>query len=298
MKKIALSGSTGLVGRALTPLLERDGWRIRPLVRKSSSDANAILMDVGANRIESEKLEGIDAVVHLAGENIGERWNAEKKKRILESRVLGTRLLCESLARLTKKPEVLVCASATGLYGERGDEVLTESSAPGAGFLAEVCKQWEAATQPAVDAGIRVVRLRLGIVLAPGGGALEKMLLPFKLCMGGVLGSGTQYWSWVDLADVTGAIMHALKTKSLTGPANVTAPTPATNREFTKALGKVLGRPTVLPAPAFALKLMLGEMAQELLLTSTRVEPRALLASGYRFEYPELEGALRHTVGK
>jgi len=298
LKTIALSGSTGLVGRALTPLLTASGWSVRPLVRKETSDANAILMDVAANRIDVEKLEGVDAVVHLAGENIGERWNAAKKKRILESRVLGTRLLCENLARLKRKPEVLACASATGFYGERGDEVLTETSGPGAGFLADVCKEWEAATQAATDAGIRVVRLRLGVVLAPGGGALEKMLLPFKLCVGGVLGSGKQYWSWIDLADVTGAILHALKTQSLSGPVNVTAPAPATNHAFTKALGKVLGRPTVLPAPAFALKLMLGEMAQELLLTSTRAEPRALLASGYRFEYPELEGALRHTVGK
>jgi hypothetical protein len=298
VKTVALSGSTGLVGRALTPLLTSNGMMVRPLVRKKSSDASAILMDVASQKIEAEKLEGVDAVVHLAGENIGERWSAAKKKAIRESRVLGTRLLCETLAKLSRKPSVLVCASATGFYGERGDEVLTENCAPGGGFLADVCKEWEAATQAAEAAGIRVVRVRLGIVLAPGGGALAKMLLPFKLGVGGVLGSGNQFWSWIELDDVIGAIRHALLTPSISGAVNLTAPTPATNREFTKALGRVLSRPTILPAPAFALKMMLGEMAKELLLTSTRAVPDVLQKTGYVFRYPELDGALRHAVGR
>lgn len=298
VKTVALSGSTGLVGQALTSLLISGGMTVLPLVRKKSANASAILMDVGSQKIEAEKLEGVDAVVHLAGENIGERWSTAKKKSIRESRVFGTRLLCETLARLSRKPSVLVCASATGFYGERGDEVLTEDSAAGEGFLADVCKEWEAETHAAEAAGIRVVRVRLGIVLAPGGGALAKMLLPFKLGVGGVLGSGKQYWSWIELEDVIGAIRHALVTPSILGAVNLTAPTPATNREFTKALGKVLGRPTILPAPSFALKMMMGEMAQELLLTSTRAVPNVLQKTGYVFRYPELDGALRHAVGR
>jgi uncharacterized protein (TIGR01777 family) len=237
--------------------------------------------------------------VHLAGENIaGGRWTAAMKQKIRDSRVNGTRSLCEALARMESPPKVLVVASAIGFYGNRDDEIMDESSKAGEGFLSDVCREWEDATQAARDAGIRVVNLRIGVVLSPKGGALAKMLTPFKLGGGGIIGNGRQYWSWISIDDVAGAIHHALMTDSLSGPVNAVAPNAPMNREFTKTLGRVLRRPTILPMPAFAAKLALGEMANDLLLASTRVEPTKLIESGYKFRQPTLEKSLRHILGK
>jgi uncharacterized protein (TIGR01777 family) len=298
---VAISGATGLVGQQLVPFLTTGGHRAISLMRKSASNKPAIgesarwEPDTGA----IDFAEPLDAVVHLAGENIaGGRWNARRKQAIRDSRVGPTRRLSEQLARMPHKPRVLICASAIGFYGNRGDEELTEKSAAGSGFLPEVCREWEEATRPAAEAGIRVVNLRLGIVLSPKGGALASMLTPFKLGAGGVVGSGKQDWSWVALDDVIGAMHHAIFTEALSGPVNVTAPDPATNREFTKALGAVLRRPTIFPLPAFAARLMLGEMADALLLASARVVPTRLTETGYKFRFEKLEEALRHVLGK
>lgn len=296
---ILVTGSSGLIGSALIPALTREGHRVIRLVRAEPKPGEAaIRWDPEAGAMETTGLPRLDAVVHLAGENIAGRWTAGKKTRIRNSRVEGTRLLSESLARLPEPPNVLVCASATGYYGDRGEELLREESAPGSGFLAEVCREWEAAADVAVQRGIRVVHLRFGLVLSPKGGALAKMLLPFRMGMGGIVGSGRQYWSWIALDDAVSAIHHALTTDTLRGPVNVVSPHPVTNREFTRTLGRVLGRPTPFPVPAFAARLAFGEMADALLLASARVEPAKLLATGYRFRHPELEGALRHLLGK
>jgi uncharacterized protein (TIGR01777 family) len=249
--------------------------------------------------IDQARLEGLDGVVHLAGESIATgRWTAEKKARIRDSRVKGTRLLCESLARLDQPPRVLVSASAIGYYGDRGDEILHEDSASGSGFLAEVCHMWEAATEAASQRNIRVVNLRIGVVLSAMGGALATMLFPFRMGLGGIIGSGRQFMSWIALDDLLGSIAYALRTDTIRGPVNAVAPHPVTNREFTKTLGRVLARPTLLPMPAFAARLAFGEMADELLLSSARVEPARLSAAGYDFRYPTLEGGLRHLLGR
>ena len=289
--KVLISGVTGLIGSAVRALLVAEGHPVVGLTRRQPPGEGMIAWNPPGGALDAGRLAGFDAVVHLAGENIGSRWTAARKQEIRSSRVDGTRLLCERLA--SAPPQVLVCASAIGYYGDRGDEVLTEESAPGQGFLAEVCREWEAATEPARQRGIRVVNLRIGVVLSPEGGALPKMLTPFKLGMGGRVGSGHQYWSWVALDDVAGAIHHALLTESLSGPVNATAPNPVTNTEFTKVLGRVLGRPTVFPLPAAAARLMLGEAADELLLGSARILPKRLQESGYRFSHPDLESALR-----
>jgi len=298
--KVFVTGASGLVGSALVPYLTTSGHRVTRLVRSPPRPGAAeIHWDPAAGVQDLGSLEGMDAVVHLAGENIaGGRWTAARKAKIRDSRVIGTRTLCETLARLPQPPKVLVSASAIGYYGDRGAEPLWENSAVGSGFLAEVCRAWEEATQPAVQKGIRVVLLRIGIVLSPAGGALAKMLLPFKLGLGGVISGGSQYMSWIALDDVAGAVAHALMTDTLHGPVNAVAPFPVTNREFTKTLGRVLGRPTVFPLPAFGARLAFGEMADALLLASTRVEPKRLLATQYGFRYPELDGALRHLLGK
>ena len=296
---VLVTGASGLIGSALVPLLTTGGHTVTRLVRSAPRPGQAeIPWDPAARSIATPALEGLDAAVHLAGENIAERWTAEKKARIRDSRVQGTQLLCDALAQLVKPPKVLLCASAIGYYGDRGESILREESAPGTGFLAEVCQDWEAAAAPAVQRGVRVVHLRMGVVLSPTGGALAQMLPPFRLGMGGVVGSGKQYISWIALDDVLGAMHHALSTESLDGPVNGVAPQSVTNYEFTKTLGKVLGRPTVVPLPAFAARLAFGEMADALLLASTRVVPARLQASGYTFQYPELEGALRHLLGK
>ncbi len=296
--KVLVSGSRGLVGSALVPALARNGHFILRLVRRPPEPrAPELLWNPGEGILEREGLQGIDAVVHLAGESVaGGTWTAEQKARIRNSRVGGTALLCDTLATLDRPPKVLVSASATGYYGDRGDEILREESVPGTGFLAGVCREWEAATEPAVRKGIRVVLLRIGMVLSPAGGALGKMLPLFRSGLGGKLGSGRQYVSWIALDDLVGSILHVLSTPSLEGPVNAVAPHPLTNREFTKALGRAIGRPAVLPVPSFAARLTMGEMADELLLASTRVEPSKLISSGYRFLYPAIDEALRHLL--
>jgi uncharacterized protein (TIGR01777 family) len=288
------------VGSALAPALEAAGHSVVRLVRRDPA-ANEIRWDPQSPPLakatkggapEPGALNGFDAVVHLAGESIAGRWTAAKKARIRDSRVQGTSTLAAALARTGRPPKVLVCASAIGIYGDRGDEVLHEESAPGSDFLAEVSQQWEAATEPAAHAGIRVVCLRLGIVLSPRGGALARMLLPFRMGAGGRIGSGRQWMSWITLDDVVGVIQHALATESLRGPVNTVAPTPVTNAEFTRTLGEALHRPTIFPFPAFMVRLLFGEMGEALLLGSQRVDCGKLLASGYRFRHPELEPAL------
>ena len=296
--KILITGATGLVGKELGPLLTTSGHEVFRLVRSNPSDANDIPWDPAQGVVHKARLDGLDGVVHLAGENIaGARWSAAVKQRIRDSRVVGTRLLCETLASLERKPKVLVCASAIGIDGDRGGEILSEQSAAGAGFLPDVCKEWEAACEPARKAGIRVVNLRIGVILTPKGGALAKMLFPFRMGGGGVVGSGRQYWSWVAIDDVIGAIQHCLTHNEIHGPVNCTSPNPATNYEFTKTLGAVLHRPTIFPLPGFVAKLALGEMAQDLLLASTRVMPNQLQATGYQFRCPTLESTLRHVLG-
>jgi uncharacterized protein (TIGR01777 family) len=295
--QIAITGSTGLVGAELVTFLTTGGHHVSRVVRNNPTGSD-IAWNPTAGTIDAERLEGLDAVVHLAGENIAaRRWNAEQKARIRDSRVQGTKLLCESLARLRRPPRVLVSASAIGFYGDRGDEELTEASASGSGFLPEVCREWEASTAAAEKAGIRVVHLRFGIILSPKGGALAQMLTPFRFGLGGRLGNGRQWMSWIALDDAIGCIHHALATESLRGPVNAVGPKPVTNLEFTKTLGRVLARPTIFPVPGFMARLAFGEMANDLLLASTRVLPKALLESGYQFMYPDLEHALRHLLG-
>ena len=294
---IAITGASGFVGSALVPALVRDGHQLIRLRREPPAPgAPEVYWDPAAGALPS-LFEGFDAVVHLAGENIAGRWTSEKKRRIHQSRVQGTRQVAESLAAMVKPPRVLVMASAIGYYGDRGGEELTEASPPGSGFLADVVQQWEAAAEPAERAGIRVVKLRLGVVLAKHGGALARMLLPFRLGLGGKVGSGRQYWSWVTLADVVAAFQFALGNEGLRGAVNVVAPEPATNAEFTAALAAALHRPAIVPMPAFAARLALGEMADAVLLASEKVRPAKLLAASYNFRHPRLPEALQHILG-
>jgi len=293
---IAVTGSSGLVGAALVSFLTAGGHRVIRLVRKPPS-GDDVQWDPTEGVRDLSRLEGVDAVIHLAGENIAAgRWTPQRKDEIRRSRVEGARRLSESLAKLSQRPKALVSASAIGFYGDRGDEILTEDSALGMDFLAQVCQEWEAATEPAARAGIRVVRLRFGMILSPMGGALRKMLLPFRLGAGGRMGSGAQYVSWIAIGDAIGAIHHAVCTESLHGPVNAVSPAPVTNAEFTRVLARVLSRPAIFPMPAFAMRFAFGEMADALLLASARVMPTRLQASGYRFRFPELEGALRHLL--
>jgi uncharacterized protein len=294
---VLVSGATGLVGSALIPELEARGHSVRRLTRTPQAEGD-IRWDPEAGTMEGD-LSGTEAVVHLAGESIAEgRWTEEKKRRILESRQKGTRLLAEKVAALSEPPSVMISVSATGYYGDRGNELLTEESGPGDLFLSEVCREWEAAADPAREAGIRVVHPRLGIVLSTEGGALGATLPIFKLGGGGKIGSGRQYWSWVSLDDVIGAIVHAIDAEALSGPVNVVTPDPPTNAEYTKVLGHVLGRPTFLAVPAPAARVAIGGMADELLLASARVEPVRLRETGYSFRHPELEGTLRHLLDR
>lgn len=293
--RVAVTGATGLVGGALVPALRAAGHRVDRVSRRPpAAGTTDIQWDPARGQLDPRALEGVDAVVHLAGESIAAfRWTAAVKDRIRRSRVDGTRLLAETLGRLPRRPRVLVAASAVGYYGNQGEAPLTEESPPGSGFLSEVCRAWEAAADPARAAGIRVVHPRLGLVLAGQGGALPRMALPFRLGAGGVIGSGRQYWSWIELADLVRVIELCLALETLAGPVNAVAPAPVTNREFTRVLGRVLGRPTLVPLPALAARLLLGEMGQALLLDSARVLPRRLERAGFRFRHPELEGALR-----
>jgi uncharacterized protein (TIGR01777 family) len=291
--KILVSGGTGLVGRALVNALVKEKNEVVLLTRSASVSTPKILWDPQREQVDASRLEGFDAVVHLAGENIAShRWTPAVKGRIMESRSQGTAFLAKTLTGLAHPPKVLISASAIGIYGDRGEERLTDESPAGTGFLAEVCRVWESASAPVSAKGIRVAHLRLGVVLSPEGGALKKMILPFQLGLGGKIGSGQQWWSWVSLRDVVGAIQHVLQTDTLSGPVNVTAPSPVTNQEFTQTLGRVLRRPTLFPLPAFMAKLVLGEMANPLLLASARVEPKKLLESGYVFRHPTLVNAL------
>jgi uncharacterized protein (TIGR01777 family) len=298
--RVVVSGSSGLIGSALVASLRERGDEVIRLVRSAPTGEEDVRWDPGSGSIDAARLDALapEAVVHLAGESIGGgRWTSERKRRICESRTVGTRLVSETMARLSAPPAAIVCASAIGYYGDRGDELLTEASAVGSGFLAEVTRDWEEATVPARDAGIRVVNTRFGIVLSAEGGALARMLLPFRLGLGGRLGSGRQWFSWVALDDVVGAIEHSLGAHELAGAVNVTAPNPVTNREFTKTLARVLGRPAVVPVPAAALRIALGELADNL-LGGQRVLPERLLASGYAFRHPDLECALRELLGR
>lgn len=298
LRTIAVSGATGLVGRHLVVRLTDEGRSVRTLVRREPRNKDVeIQWNPERGIVDAVGLSQVDAVVHLAGENISHgRWTTAKKERIRSSRVEGTRLLCDALASLDTKPRVLVCASAIGYYGDRGDKPLDETSSPGEGFLSEVCQAWEAATEPARDAGIRVVNLRLGVVLSPEGGALRKMLTPFRAGIGGVVGGGAQYISWIALDDAVQAIFHVLECEKLSGPVNAVAPHSVTNHNLTKTLGRALNRPTLFPMPAFAARLAFGEMADELLLSSARVRPSRLNETGFLFAYPELDAALTHLL--
>lgn len=293
--QVVVSGSTGLVGQALCEELLKSGHTVRPLVRDTSSaPAGSIPWDPARGRLDGSALEGVDAVVHLAGENIAAgRWNAARKARIRDSRVAGTELLAERLAGLAQRPGVLMSASAIGFYGDQGDAVVTEDTPAGKGFLAEVCQAWEAAAAPAADAGIRVVHPRIGMVLSERGGALAKMLPPFRMGMGGPIGRGQMWMSWIHLADLVRALIHMIATPELTGAVNALAPNPVTNLDFTRALGAALRRPAVIPVPETALKFALGEMAEELVLSSLRAVPSRLEGSGFEFKFPEVEAALR-----
>lgn len=296
--KILVTGANGLVGGSLVPFLTTGGHEVVRLGR-GRKRAGSASWDPEKGVIDRAALEGLEAVVHLAGENISTgRWTAAKKARIHDSRVHGTRLLCEALADLERPPKVLVAASAIGFYGDRGRDLVDEDSAPGSGFLADVCKEWEAATAPAAAAGIRVVNLRIGVVLSTAGGALASLLTPFKLGAGGPVGDGHQYMSWIAIDDLVDAIHFALTTPALSGPVNAVAPTPVTNGEFARTLATVLSRPAIVPFPAFAVRLLFGEMGEELLLSSTRVEPHRLQAAGFRYRLPTLESALRHLLGR
>lgn len=297
--RILVSGSSGLIGSALVRALEIGRHTVVRLVRNpDSADPTGVLWDPTRMTIDRAGLEGFDAVVHLAGEPLLGRWTAEKKRRIRDSRVVGTRFVAESLASLERRPTVLVCASAAGYYGDRGNEILTEESGPGRGFLADVAQAWEAAADPARRAGIRVVHLRTGLVLARDGGLLKVLLLPFRFGLGGPIGQGRSYWSWITLDDLVAAYRFAIARDGLSGAVNAAAPTPVTNGEFARMLGAALRRPAVLPVPPFALRLAFGrEAADDAMLSGARLEPARLLEAGFRFQYPELEGALRHEVG-
>jgi uncharacterized protein (TIGR01777 family) len=292
---ILISGSSGLIGSTLRPLLEREGHRVIPLVRRRPASGERF-WDPESGTIDPGVFDDVDAVVHLAGRNIASRWTEREKELIRSSRVEGTRLVSDAITASRQAPRVFVSASGVNYYGDRGDEWLEEESPPGDEFLSEVCVEWERATEPAAEAGSRVVNTRFGVVLSDRGGALAKALPPFRAGLGGVLGDGRQYWSWISLEDVTRTILHALLTESLSGPLNVASPQPVRNREFTKILGDVLSRPTILPVPAFAAHLVLGEMADELLLSSARMKVDKLLDSGFTFIHPELESALRHAL--
>ena len=293
---ILVTGSTGLVGAALVARLTASGHRVLPLRRGTAGSASEAFWNPETGQVHFPASIPLDAVVHLAGENIAQRWTPAAKARIRASRVDATRLLCEALARLPQPPRVLICASATGFYGDRGGEMLDEMSAPGTGFLPEVCQAWEAAADVARQRGIRVVHLRLGIVLARHGGALAKMLPAFRFGLGGWLGAGRQYWSWIALEDLLRVVELALQDDRLSGVVNAVSPEPVTNADFARALARALRRPAVLPMPAFAVQWLFGEMGRDALLASARVRPVRLLKSGFEFRFPQLDAVFKQAM--
>lgn len=295
--KILISGATGLVATNLIPTLTAKGHEVFKLVRKAPKSADEINWDSekGFSDAEKAKLEGFDAVIHLAGDNVAsENWSQEKKRRIKESRTVGTRILVDALNSLNNKPKVFISASAVGFYGDRGDEILTENSPKGTGFFPEVCDAWEQEAKKSEEFA-RVVMLRIGVVLAKDGGAIEKMLTPFKFGVGGVIGSGKQYMSWIAIDDILGIIHFALENE-ISGAFNTTAPNPVTNYDFTKTFGSVINRPTIFPIPEFAIKLMFGEMGETVLLQGCRVVPKRLEELGYQFKFKDLEDAMKHVL--
>jgi uncharacterized protein len=299
LSRIAITGSTGLIGRALVASLRSEGHTIQRVVRDpAEAGPDDLVWDLDRRTIDAAALEGVDAVVHLAGEPIGaSRWTDEVKRRIHDSRVIGTSLIAETLAGLTDKPAVFLSSSAIGYYGDRGDEILTEASSAGDDFLAGICTAWEAAAQPAADAGIRTVHPRTGVVIAEGGPLIEKIDLPFRLGVGGKVGSGRQYVPWIALEDEVRALRFLIDSQ-LSGPVNLVGPAPVTNLELTKALGEVMNRPTVFPIPAFAIRLLYGEMGETLATVSNRVIPQVLLDAGFRFRHTDIRSALRVALDK
>jgi len=298
--KVLVTGSSGLIGSALVSHFAAHGDTVLRLVRSTQPNrTEEIVWDPASGKLDGDRLEGMDAVVHLAGENIGSgRWTAARKQRILESRIKGTRLLAGRLSSLRKPPDVMISASAVGIYGDRGNEILTEESGPGSGFLAEVVRQWEREATALSKGSVRLVLLRMGMILSSQGGALARMLPPFRFGVGGKLGNGKQYMSWIAIDDLLEVIRFAISNPSLHGAVNAVAPAPVTNQEFTRALGNVLKRPTLFSVPAFAVRFLFGEMGQELLLSSSRVIPERLLAAGFQFRFPEIETALRYATSK
>jgi uncharacterized protein (TIGR01777 family) len=294
--RVLVTGASGFIGTALTRALREAGHQPIALVRRAPRAGAAEMQWDPGGAIDGSKFSGADAVVHLAGESVAGRWNEQRKARIMNSRVQGTQTIAASMARADPKPRVLVSASANGIYGDTGDKVVTESEPPGSTFLSEVARQWEQATRAASDAGIRTVMLRTGMVLSGQGGALPRMLPPFRMGVGGRLGSGRQWMAWITLEDLIALYLYALTKESLRGPVNAVAPNPVTNADFTRALGAVLHRPTVLPMPAFAVRAAFGQMGEELLLASNRAVPQAALQSGFQFRYPEIRGALEHVL--
>ena len=290
--RILISGASGPIGAALVASLRAGGSAVTRLVRKAAAGPDQIVWDP-ARPLPPDSVSGFDAVIHLAGESIVGRWTAAKKWRILESRAQGTGHLAEAAAKASPPLRVFISASAVGFYGNRGDETLREDSPSGTGFAAEVCRLWEAAAQPAAKAGIRTAQMRIGVVMSADGGALPAMLTPFRLGLGGRMGNGRQWWPWVSVRDIVGAIQHVLTHESLSGPVNIVAPNPVRNAEFTRILASVLKRPALFPMPAFAVRVIFGEMGEELFLGSQRVEPARLLASGYQFQHPDLKNALQ-----
>lgn len=289
--KVLVSGSSGLIGSALVTALSAAGNNVNRLVRANPTAPDQLSWNP-TEPLAPESVSGFDAVIHLAGESIAARWTEAKKRRIIDSRVPATQRLAETLAKASQPPGVFICASAIGYYGDRGDEILSEDSPSGEGFAAELCRQWEAAAQSVTNAGIRHVQIRAGIVLSASGGALAKMLPPFRMGLGGNVGNGRQWMSWIDLRDVVGAIQHLLTAESIRGPVNMVSPNPVPNAEFTKTLASALHRPAIFPMPAFAARLAFGQMADELLLASQRVEPSKLVSNGYKFRRPDLRSAL------
>ncbi len=297
-KTIVVSGASGLLGQALCAFLTTGGHRVVRLVRGEARTTDEVTWDPMAGSLDASKLEGVDAIVHLSGENVGEgRWSDKKKRAILDSRVRSTALLAEAVSKLTRKPEVFVCASAVGVYGDRGNEALDESSASGDGFLADVCKAWEAEAQKVAATGVRTLNARFGVVLSAKGGALAKLLPVFRLGGGGPVGGGAQYMAWISLDDAVYALHHLLSTPELSGPFNLVAPSAATNAEFGDVLGRVLHRPSFVPTPRFAIELAFGQMGKETILASQNARPRRLLESGFVFEHAGLEDALRFELG-